>query len=64
MNKGMKKKYEELNKKFKEIKKDLGRFEKDTVHKVRDYPIQSIAIAFGAGAVAGALITTLFGRRR
>ena len=64
MNKDMKKKFDELNKKFNTVKKDMHRFEKDAVHKVRDYPMQSLAIAFGAGAVVGAIVTSLFGGRR
>ena len=62
--KKMEKKCDEFNKRISDLKKDIGRFEKDAVHKVRDYPIQSVAIAFGAGAVMGAFITTMFGRRR
>jgi ElaB/YqjD/DUF883 family membrane-anchored ribosome-binding protein len=62
--KKMEKKCDEFNKRITDLKKDIGRFEKDAAHKVRDYPMQSVAIAFGAGAVLGALATTLLGGRR
>jgi len=64
MNKDMKKQFDELQKKFENLKKDMKHFEKDTEQKIRENPVKSVAAAFGAGAVAGAIIVALFGRRR
>ena len=64
MAKGIEKKIDELNKKFDGMKKTMTKWEKDAKQKIKDNPMQSVAVAFGVGALAGAVIVALMGRRR
>jgi len=58
------KKIEELSKKLDDVKKSAVQYEKGAEKKIQDNPVQSVAMAFGAGLVAGALAIAMMRRRR
>ena len=57
------KKLEVLNEKIEEIRKNAQEWEKDAEKKIKEHPVQSVLISFGAGILAGALLTTLMRRK-
>jgi hypothetical protein len=58
------KKIDELSKKFDDFKKSATKVEKDAEKRIQEHPMQSMAMAFGAGAVVGAVIVALMRGKR
>jgi len=58
------KKIDQLSKKFDKMKKGAVKFEHDAEKRISDNPMQSVAVAFGAGVVAGAVVVALMRRTR
>lgn len=58
------KKIDQLNDKFNDIKKSVQKWESEAEGKIKEHPVQSVLISFGAGILAGAIISALISRRR
>jgi len=57
------KKIDDLSKKIDEYKNSAIKAEKDAELKIQEHPLQSIAYAFGAGVVAGAVVVAMMRKR-
>ena len=55
--------YKALKKKLHNAKEKIAKLEENFETKIEEHPIQSVAIAFGVGFVAGA-ITMMLSRRK
>jgi len=62
--KELKKQVNKLHDKFDDMKTSIKRFERDAEDKIRENPVKSVLVAAGIGAIAGAIISALLGRKR
>lgn len=56
--------YGALKEKLEDAKDKIADLEKNFEEKIEEHPIKSVAIAFGVGFLAGALVYLLARRRR
>jgi len=56
--------YKALKHKLEDAKERIAELEGNFEEEIEEHPIQSIAIAFGAGILAGALVTLLARHRK
>jgi ElaB/YqjD/DUF883 family membrane-anchored ribosome-binding protein len=56
--------YEAMKEKLEDAKDKIKELEDEFEDKITEHPVQSVAIAFGAGIAAGALLHMLAKRKR
>jgi ElaB/YqjD/DUF883 family membrane-anchored ribosome-binding protein len=52
-----------LHKKYGDLKERVGEWEENAEDKIKEHPTRSVLIAFGAGLLAGAIVSALMRKR-
>jgi len=63
MVKELHKKVDKLHDKIDALKKSAQDWEKGAENKIKEHPVQSVLVSFGAGLLAGAVVAALMRRR-